>query len=192
MTRRRTSPLAHALVPLAIRIGTLPASAQCEEGKLLASDRAVDDSLGVALDVGGDRVAVGALTWLGFLDAAGWACVFERSGTTWSEGALLVPGDPKDDDYFGGSVALAGEELFVGAPYADFDYGVTYRFTDGGGAWLYENDAGTWKKRAVLVAPDAEPDDGFGDAVAVGGGRIVVATPDEDGERVIVGLQVSA
>ena len=54
--------------------------------------------------------------------SSGSAYVFTRTGTTWTEQAKLTASDGAADDYFGSSVAIAGDTIVVGA-YADDDNG---------------------------------------------------------------------
>ncbi len=48
----------------------------------------------------------------------GVAYVFTRSGTAWTQQALLVASDPDWGDHFGCSVAIDGDTIVVGADNA--------------------------------------------------------------------------
>ena len=79
----------------------------------------------------------------------------------------LVAADAAEDDEFGGSVAIDGDTVVVGA-YRKGDYtGAAYVFrtTDGGA---------TYDQVAKLTADDAAADDRFGESVAIDGNTIVV------------------
>ncbi len=45
----------------------------------------------------------------------GSAYVFERSGTVWAQQEKFIADDGVEDDYFGASIALSGDTVFVGA-----------------------------------------------------------------------------
>jgi FG-GAP repeat len=110
-------------------------SSWSQEAKLSASNATAYQEYGSAVAVEGDRAVVGAPTWASMIDGAGWAFVYDRVGATWSEVAVLEPGDPEDNDLFGYSVAVQGGRVAVGAPFADVENGATYVFTEAGGVW---------------------------------------------------------
>lgn len=64
---------------------------------------------------------------------AGRVYVFEREQGSWTETARLEPGDGKEGDGFGSSVALSGASALVGAWN-----GAAYLFARAGGAWHEE------------------------------------------------------
>src|SRR4030095_10897832 len=90
------------------------------ETHVFASDAAAEDRFGGSVAMSGDTIVVGA----SFDDTAaglnaGSAYVYVRSGTTWSEQAHLLASDVAADDFFGGSVAISGDTIVVGAPVDD-------------------------------------------------------------------------
>jgi MYXO-CTERM domain-containing protein len=105
----------------------------------------------------------------------GTAHVFVRAGTTWSEQAMLVSpaaGPYADDDGFGSAVAVEGDTLVVGAPFA----GGSPPWAESGAACVYERTGTTWTMTAEL-----DPDPGvysysirFGNAVSISGDTIAV------------------
>ncbi len=123
---------------------------------------------GWAVDIAGNRAAVGA-----FLDATvGWitgaAYVFESNDTVWTQ-AARVHGDSTESG-FGKSVAIDGDWLVVGAPFAPPPF-----FTGPGRAFVYRrNAAGQWLHDVTLVASDAIDYIEFGSAVAIDSLVIVV------------------
>jgi hypothetical protein len=48
---------------------------------------------------------------------SGAAYVFVREGTTWSQQAYLKASNPELDDRFGGSLAISGDTIVVGAAF---------------------------------------------------------------------------
>jgi hypothetical protein len=97
-------------------IFTRSGSTWSEEADLTAADGAAGDFFGYSVAISGETVVAGA--YMHDVDAnvdQGWACVFARSGSTWSEQAQLSAVDGASGDYFGYSVALSGDIAVVGA-----------------------------------------------------------------------------
>jgi len=87
-----------------------------EVKKLTASKKNAYD-FGCSVAMAGNLAVVGALsaevdTPLNF---CGSAYVFERAVDMWNEVAILTASDGKNGDYFGSSVAIAGDTVIVGA-----------------------------------------------------------------------------
>lgn len=99
--------------------------------------------------------------------SAGVVYVFGRTGSTWSQQAILTASDGVSGDLFGASVALSGNTLLVGATGHSFAAGASYVFTRTGGIW---------SQQAELSASDGVPGDGFGVQEAVSGTTAVVAS----------------
>ncbi len=137
----------------------------------LVPDHGTEGShLGLAVAVEGDTAvagAPGASTPAGPL--AGYAYVFVRSGASWTEQQRLQAPDATARDFFGGEVALSGDTLVVGAPWAESgiypNAGVVYVFVREGGAWTFQQK----------LEPERPSDLGFyGSSLAVSGDTIVV------------------
>jgi hypothetical protein len=89
-----------------------------EQQKLVASDGASGDRLGVSVSLSGEAAAVSApQTSVPGGPGPGAAYVFSRSGTTWTEHAKLVAPDAVAGDGFGQAVSLSGDTVAVGAPF---------------------------------------------------------------------------
>ncbi len=91
--------------------------------------------------------------------------------------ALTQP-TPTLNDEFGYSVAMDGNTAVVGMPGED--YGTV---DNAGAAFVFDRDPDTrvWTQVAELRSSTPEDDAGFGNAVALHGGTIVVSAPNEDG-----------
>ena len=90
-----------------------------QQDKLTASDAAANDQFGWSVAVSGDGAVIGA--WLdddGGINS-GSAYIFLRDGTTWTEQGKLIASDAADLDGFGGSVAISGDTVLVGAEEDD-------------------------------------------------------------------------
>lgn len=91
-----------------------------EESKLLPSDGLEQDKFGVAVGLSGDVAVVGSY-WhehSGITDA-GAAYLYRFDGSDWVEDEKLVAPDAWYWDYFGASVAVAGDLAVVGAVQDD-------------------------------------------------------------------------
>lgn len=151
-----------------------------QQAYLKPDDARADAEFGfrVRLSDDGHTLLVGA-----FLDGGtGAAYVFVRAGATWSQQAKLVASNAVSGASFGCDVALAadGSTAVVGA------YG---RNGGAGGAYVFTRTTNVWTEQTRLVAPNAEADDNFGDAVALSrdGQVIAIAAPREDGGATSVG-----
>ena len=141
-----------------------------QQQKLAASDGTVEDYFGVFGALDGDTAVVGA--YLG--DYKGSVYVFVRSGTTWTQQQKLIANDGASSDWFGGSVALDGDTLVVGA-YRDDDKGY-----DSGSVYVFVRSGTTWSQQQKLVANDGAAKNEFGDSVALDGDTLVVGAYGDD------------
>lgn len=137
--------------------------------KLRASDGTYPDHFGWSLDLEGDRIAIGARQENSHGPHSGSVYVFERSGGTWLETAKLIASDGAAQDQFGGSVALSGDTVAVGALSAG-PSGAVYVFTGGGSSWVEE---------AILTGSDSAPGD-FMHKVALEGDTLLAGAPGHD------------
>lgn len=95
----------------------------------------------------------------------------------WVETAKLVDMDGESQDYFGWSVAVDNGTVVVGSR-RDNITGVV----SAGSVSIFEQSRGEWLVSQKLTASDAEANDLFGSAVAIGNGMLVVGMPrDDDG-----------
>ena len=177
-----------------------------QQAYLKASNTHENNVFGMAVAVSGDTVVVGAefessgsagvngdgsnLSAPG----AGAAYVFVRTGTRWAQqaylkasnpdGGLIVGGNPYGD-WFGGSVAVSGDLIVVGAPYEDSNAtGVDGDQSDNsavasGAAYVFARTGNTWSQQAYLKASNTAASGLFGGAVSISGDTIVVGAPGE-------------
>ncbi|WP_276258273.1 FG-GAP repeat protein [Haloglomus litoreum] len=148
-----------------------------QQAKLLPTDGETNDRFGFAVAVDGDTAVVGTSN-----DGdpngpgSGSAYVFVRSGTTWTQQVKLFASDGDTYDYFGRSVAVAGDTVLVGALNDEDPNGGS-----AGSAYVFTRSGTTWSEEAKLAASDGDGSDQFGYAVALDGETAVVsAKTDED------------
>ena len=155
-----------------------------QTAKLAASDGYDDDNFGFSVSISGDNVVVGAFNDDDNGSASGSAYLFTKTDTGWSdmtEKAKLTPNDGEEDDNFGGSVSISGDDVVVGAYNHDgtgeefnSDKGAAYVFTKGNGGW------NNMTQTAKLTASDAQNFDSFGYTVSISGNNIVVGAYGQD------------
>ncbi|MBL8840280.1 MAG: FG-GAP repeat protein [Planctomycetes bacterium] len=168
-----------------------------QQAYLKASNTDPLDLFGEAIAVSGDTVVVGApwedsnATGVNGNQSdnsrfdSGAAYVFVRSGTSWSQQAYLKASDTSAADYFGGSVAISGDTLVVGAAGEDSNAtGVDgnqndYSKYDSGAAYVFVRSGTSWSQQAYLKASNTGVGDHFGDKVAVSGDTVVVGAHAE-------------
>jgi len=154
--------------------------------KLTASDAAAGDMFGTSVAIDGDYVVVGASSEDGTGTDRGAAYVFYRNqggADNWGEVVRLTASDAEDLDMFGGSVALDGDFVIVGAFYEDGNG------TNRGAAYIYGRNYGgqdVWGQVMKILASDADYGDGdnFGFSVAIQGNFVVITAPYEEYEEI--------
>jgi hypothetical protein len=168
-----------------------------QQAYLKASNSDSDDIFGHAVAVAGDTVVVGAYQEAGSgtgvnpvsdegTVSAGAAYVFVRSGTSWSQQAYLKASNTEILQEFGGSVAVSGDIVVVGAPLEDgsgtgvnpVSNSLAY---SAGAAYVFVRSGTSWSQQAYLKASNTGIDDHFGFSVGVSGGTVVAGAYLEDG-----------
>ena len=145
---------------------------------LPADELAPGAGAGTSVALAQGRAAVGA-------PGSGTVFVVEpATGGSWTATGTLGPFDDLRGSNFGFSLALDGDEIWVGAPGAQGRDGRVYRFTaDASGAW-----SGRTEVQPDQIDGNSWPL-GFGYSVAVGDGRAVVGMPTRDfGEGRVMAL----
>jgi hypothetical protein len=164
-----------------------------QQAYLKASNTGADDQFGNAVAIDGDTIAIGApgesssARGVGGDETnddapqAGAVYIFERTGEVWAQTAYLKASNADAGDFFGGSVALQGDTLLVGA-YEEGSSGVDQADNSAPGAgavYVFERQSGAWTQTAYLKASNAEAGDLFGVAVALDGDTLVVGASAE-------------
>jgi FlaG/FlaF family flagellin (archaellin) len=161
----------------------LPVFVQLNEvQKIMAADGEEGGAFGYSVASDSNTLIVGAPNSSG---PGGWrqggVYVFSRSDTLspWVLQQKLVAPDGSPVDNFGGSVAISGDTLVVGAIGVDgpagYDTGAAYVFARSGGG------TAPWSFQQRLTAGDAADRDQFGSAVAINADSIFVGAHFGDG-----------
>ncbi|MCH7495283.1 MAG: T9SS type A sorting domain-containing protein, partial [Candidatus Marinimicrobia bacterium] len=139
-----------------------------QEAKLLPSDGATEEFLGISVCICGDYAVVGA-KWDDF--NTGSAYVFKRTGTSWTQEAKILSASGHS---FGISVSISGDYAVVGSSGED-DNGVA-----SGSAYVFKRNGTSWSQEAKLLASDGAAFDRFGESVSISGGYAVVGSSGDD------------
>lgn len=87
----------------------------------------------------------------------------------------LLAKDAGNGDALGGSVALDGDTMIVGAALDDGTRGI-----DQGAVYVYVRSGLGWVQQAKLFAADGAVGDQFGASVAISGDTVVIGAPSDD------------
>lgn len=123
---------------------------------------------GFSVAVSDGTAVVGAAVNHHFVGAA---YIYVEGPAGWPTEPTVRLEDPVEtSDEFGGSVAISGNTLIVGAPAADGDSGVAYVYVEGASGW-------PTMPTVTLTDPAGKPQDLFGSSVAVSGTTAIVGAP---------------
>ena len=131
------------------------------------------DAFGDPVVLQGTRLAVGAPLASGAGSGSGELRLYDV-GPPLAWQATLVGSDLSAGDHFGGSAALDGDVLVVGADRHAHGPG------EAGAAYVFRWNGSAFVQEAELMASDRAGGDNFGSGVAVSGERIVVGAPGCD------------
>ncbi len=157
--------------------------------KLTASDAGRFDEFGSALAIDGNTAVVGSPFDDDNETGSGSAYLFERNAGgagAWGEVRKLTAGDAARGDWYGSSVAIAGDTVLVGAPAADDG-----AIVDRGRVYVLERDAGgpdTWAEASRLTSRDGASERRFGSGLVFDGKTALVAAVYEDPRNVRPGI----
>ncbi|HXO28955.1 MAG TPA: hypothetical protein VOA80_16515 [Thermoanaerobaculia bacterium] len=149
--------------------------------KLVAADGVVGAHFGFSVSLKGNTLVVGAPGDSDRGSLSGSVYVFALQGT-WQQTAKFHADDGRPFDEFGSAVAVAvpGNEIVVGAPFADD----LQRFQNFGAAYVFHwtmNSGWALETGGKLTAGAFRPGNiQFGSAVAIGGDLIAVGAPGDD------------
>ena len=103
----------------------------------------------------------------------GAAYVFVRDESSWSQQAYLKASNADQGDLFGYSVAISGDQIVVGATFADTNV------TNSGAAYVFQRSEEDWSEETQLEASNPDQGDYFGNSVDISGNTIIVGASCE-------------
>jgi hypothetical protein len=150
-------------------------SSWVQQAKLLSTDGAPGDYLGMSVSIGGDQIVCGAKGDGDYGQCSGAAYVFSRTGSTWRQSAKLTASDAGPVASFGQAVAICGDMLLVTAN------GI-------GAAYVFQRDGSEWSELTKILSPREEGGDIFGYTAALGADYGVVGAVGADNKARAVDL----
>lgn len=152
-----------------------------QDAYLKASNPPAGQEFGWSVAVAGNLVAVGARREDGSDTDSGAVYLFRRDVSQWFPEAELRAPSPAINDFFGYSVAAAGDVVAVGAcSHGCPPGGGRIPGQNAGAVHVFRKGGGTWGHEATLTPQAPDPADAFGYAVALAGDLLVVGAPLED------------
>lgn len=162
-----------------IYIRPLTGTQWTQQAKLTALDGAADYTFGdsVAVSNDGNTVIVGGRDPNGL----GRAYVFTRSGTVWTQQAMLLASDGANNNLFGWSVAISddGNIALIGSAFRD---GVELK---SGGAYVFTRSGTIWTEESTLLTSDAAYQDRTGMSVSLSGDGLTAALGSNSSQRAV-------
>jgi len=140
--------------------------------KLFATDPSPFAQFGIAVDIVGDIIVIGAHGDDDSGYQTGAAYVFRRNGTVWTQEQKLKASDEQADSAFGLSVSLSGQTIAVGAPGESAPL-----FS--GAVYVFVNNGTGWQQQQKIKANNTMANQSLGFTVSVSGDTIVAAAPGE-------------
>jgi hypothetical protein len=163
-----------------------------QQAYLKASNTEAGDAFGSSVAISGDTVVIGAsgedssATRVngdqinnGSSDS-GAAYVFVRNGGEWTQQAYLKASNTGLSDAFGGSVAVSGDTVVVGAAFEDSRVvnasrdGADNSMSDSGAAYVFVRKGTTWTQQVFLKASNAGLIALFGSSVSISADTVVI------------------
>ncbi len=117
-----------------------------EHQQIIPVDIAANDQFGWDVDIANDIIVVGSnhhgQNELGsnFISQSGAAYIYKKNETNiWEQFKKITPLDRADNDQFGNSVAIDGENIIVTANFEDHDLLGDYFLFNAGAAYIFNN-----------------------------------------------------
>ena len=181
----------------AVYVFTRTGASWSQQAYVKASNTRNLAAFGASVALSGDTLAVGSFgessnatgingnqadTSAGY---AGAVYVFTRNGTSWTQQAYAKASNTRPNDSFGGSVALSGDTLAVGAiNERSAAIGINGNQLDAssllaGAVYLFTRSLATWSQQAYVKASNTRANARFGDSVALWNDTLAVGAPGE-------------
>ena len=136
--------------------------------KLIGSESSANDSFGLSVAVNGNTIVCGAFgNSPSNTLPVGSAHVFTSIDNHWVETQKLSASDASEGNSFGGTVAIDGNTLIVGAIGNSQFAGAVY---------VFGFDGSSWTEQEKLMSHDATPRVSFGYRLGISGDTMVVAS----------------
>jgi hypothetical protein len=154
-----------------------PLLAQLQEKILMPGDAHPNHGFGYSVTLDSSRAAVGAAMDDVYGGHSGSAYVFKKDGENWVEEQRLIPSDGEFGGEFGWSVAIQGNDIFVGERN-DSELGIV-----AGAVYYYQfnSDLAKWYEKKKITASDEVAGDKFGSSISISGEYAIIGANGVDG-----------
>ena len=132
-----------------------------------------DTAFGASVSIYRGTAVVGAPGDDDTAEGSGAAYVLERLGDEWVVRHKLKASDAQENVFFGESVLVTDDRIFVGAERDDAPQ------LNSGSVYVFEWSDGVWTEVQKLVGSDAGRNDLFGSTLSASGERLVVGAPSD-------------
>jgi hypothetical protein len=141
------------------------------ETRLVPADAEQNDLIGESIAIMGDRVLVGSYLHdgRGFNSGAVW--VYRREESGWVEETKLLGSDVVAHDGFAFDIAVQDDQALIAAYQHDGSNGF-----DSGAVYAFRHDGTQWLETQKITPSDAQPNDRFGNGVAISGDIAVIGS----------------
>lgn len=143
-------------------------SSWTQQAKLVASNGGATCQFGEAVSISANTAVIGALRTNN--GSKGAAYFFTRTGSIWTEQAIVYSLSPFTTNGFARSLSLSGDRAIV----AEVDYS-----NQTGRAYIFERMGTVWTRTATLTATVMEQNDQFGYSVSISGDYAAVGCPGD-------------
>jgi hypothetical protein len=141
------------------------------ESRLAPTDAGKNDLIGESIAIMGDRVLVGSYLHAGRGFGSGAVWVYRREESGWVEESKLLGSDVAAYDGFAFDIAVQDDQALIAAYQHDGANGF-----DSGAVYAFRHDGTQWLETQKITASDGQPNDRFGNGVAISGDIAVIGS----------------
>ncbi len=142
-----------------------------QQSKIVPPSLDNGDELGRSVAIEGDWAIMGAWRDDDAAPDAGAAYIYRFNGVNWNQSAKITASDGQALDGYGWAVDITDGTALVGA-FGNDDMG-----NSAGSAYIYRFDGVNWNEELVAFAQTPEPNDNFGNSVAIDGPIALIGSP---------------
>lgn len=150
-----------------VSIYTISGSTITLQTTLTASDKAASDNFGsfLSIDNNADRIVVNSpKKTVGGISGAGAAYIFSRSGSVWTQEAIISASDKATNDNFGHDIKINGDGTVIAASSR---VKTVATIVSAGQVYLYTRTGVTWTEKYKASASDKNTNYYFGSTIAL-------------------------
>jgi hypothetical protein len=163
-----------------------------QQSYIKSSNGGPEDQLGRSVALSGDTIVAGANKEDTGSNDSGAAYVFTRSGTSWSQQAILKASNSDADDQLGNVVDIDGDTIVV---WAEREASNQTTITNGTGAssnnsnqysgavYVFTRSGTSWSQQAYIKSSNNAASDFYGSTLSLDGDTLAVGSTGDDGNQ---------